>query len=357
MILFWGFVLLALANIAITHPTTQVWGQLRENIKYVNYLTLENHSFDNIAGYWDFHPDIDNLRNLTYCNDYANPNWTVYGEPLAICAEPYATEVTLKDPHHNFGGVIYEIFRQWNPTKEDIPNMAGFIERQSEKYNATPGDSAFVIKALSQKKTLTLAELASNFAFFDSSFAEHPGPTNPNCQFATSGSTCGFVDNTHQSAGFGTNVTGTTLSRDRHNRKSVAPFTHPSVSSVANDDIKWVQDNAMDRLIHATELYHDLEAGTLPSFSYLNPECCTIDSMHPTSNMAAGEQMVKHLYDALRRSKYWDNAVLINFDEHGGFADYVPTPVNVPQPEDGIIFKSMSSNHNFTYDFTRLRVR
>ena len=27
---------------------------------------LENHSFDNIAGYWDFHPDIDNLNNITY---------------------------------------------------------------------------------------------------------------------------------------------------------------------------------------------------------------------------------------------------------------------------------------------------
>ncbi|CAG7947528.1 unnamed protein product [Penicillium nalgiovense] len=140
--------------------------------------------------------------------------------------------------------------------------------------------------------------------------------------------------------------------------KSVTPYTQESVSSVANDSIKWVQDNAMDRLVHVTELYHDLEAGTLPSFSYLNPECCTVDSMHPTSSTAAGEQMVKHLYDALRRSKYWDNAVLIiNFDEHGGFADHVPTPLNVPQPEDGIIFKGKSSNHNFTYDFTRLGVR
>lgn len=137
-------------------------------IKHVIYLTLENHSFDNIAGYWDFHPEIDNLRNLTFCNDYTNPNWTVYGEPLAICAEPDATEVPLKDPDHNFGGVTYEIFRQWNPTKQDVPKMAGFIERQSEKYNATPGDSAFVIKALNRKKTATLVELASNFAFFDS---------------------------------------------------------------------------------------------------------------------------------------------------------------------------------------------
>ncbi|KAJ5163767.1 Phosphoesterase [Penicillium coprophilum] len=194
MILFWGLILLALANIAITHPTrgTQVWEQ--SQIKHVIYLILENHSFDNIAGYWGFHPDIDNLRNLTYCNDYTNPNWTVYGEPLAICAEPYATEVPPQDPDHNFGGVTYEIFRQWSPTKEDIPNMAGFIERQSEK---------FVIQALNQKKTSTLAELASKFAFFDS-YVGHP------CQFATSGSTCGFVDNTHQSAGFWINVTGIT---------------------------------------------------------------------------------------------------------------------------------------------------
>lgn len=46
--------------------------------------------------------------------------------------------------------------------------MGGFIERQSAQYNATPGDSAFVIKALDEKKTSTLVELASNFAFFDS---------------------------------------------------------------------------------------------------------------------------------------------------------------------------------------------
>lgn len=54
---------------------------------------------------------------------------------------------------------------------------------------------------------------------------------------------------------------------------------------------------------------------------------------------------------------YGYSVLIINFDEHGGFADHVPTPVNVPQPEDGIIFKGKSSNHNFTYDFTRLGVR
>ncbi|KAK9855994.1 Phosphoesterase [Penicillium brevicompactum] len=342
--------LVALATAVQGYParSTQTWAKLRENIKHVIYLTLENHSFDNIAGYWDFNPDIDNLRNITFCNDYTNPNWTVYGEPLEICAEPYALEVPLKDPDHNFGGVTYEIFGKWNVSKTDVPNMGGFIERQSAQYNATPGDSAFVIKAFDEKKTSTLVELASNFAFFDS-------------YFATSGSSCGFVDNTDQSSGFFNNVTGTTCAVsifEALSKKGISWKNYYETDIVDAFVYKWVQDNAMDRLVHATELYHDLEAGTLPSFSYLNPECCTVDSMRPTSNMAAGEQMVKHLYDALRRSKYWDNAVLIiNFDEHGGFADHVPTPVNVPQPEDGIIFEGKSTGHNFTYDFTRLGVR
>lgn len=45
--------------------------------------------------------------------------------------------------------------------------MQGFIERQSEKYNATPGDTAYVIRAYNQKETQILATIAENFAFWD----------------------------------------------------------------------------------------------------------------------------------------------------------------------------------------------
>ena len=68
--------------------------------------------------------------------------------------------------------------------------------------------------------------------------------------------------------------------------------------------------------------------------------------------------MIKHLYDSIRNSQYWDNVLLvINFDEHGGFADHVPPPVGVPAPQDGITFTGTSDAHNVTYDFTRLGVR
>ncbi|KIW67028.1 hypothetical protein PV04_06306 [Phialophora macrospora] len=336
------------------------WETLSSKITHVVYLMLENHSFDNIAGYWDFN-DIDNLRNVTYCNEFTNPNWTVWNEPLLICAGKYEAEVPLKDPDHNFAGTSYEIYRKWQPTADDVPDMSGFIERQSERYNATPGDSAFVIKAYDPSMATTLTTLAQNYAFWDTYHAEHPGPTNPNRQFATSGSTCGYVDNTDQAAGWFSNTTGTDCAVsifESLSRKNITWKNYYETDIIDAYMYKWVQDNAMDRLVHADQFYEDLANNNLPQFSYINPECCTIDSMHPTSNMAAGEMMIKHLYDSLRNSAYWDNVLLIiNFDEHGGFADHVPPPVNIPAPEDGITFSGKSDGHNVTYDFTRLGVR
>jgi phospholipase C len=271
---------------------------------------LENHSFDNIAGYWDFNPGINNLRNTTYCNDFTNPNWTIWNEPLSICAGPFEDEVPLVDPDHNFAGTSYEIYRTFNPTASDVPNMGGFIERQSEKYNATPGDASFVIKAYDKEKTNILATLAQNFGFWDSYHAEHPGPTDPNRQFATSGSSCGMVDNTNQSYGYQLNVTGTTCAKSIFEALSDKNITWKNYYETDIVDAwmyKWVQDNAQDKLVRSNEFYSDLADGTLPQFSFYDPECCGIDSMHPTSNMAAGELMIKHFYDSIRKSQYWDN--------------------------------------------------
>jgi len=128
---------------------------------------LENHSFDNIAGYWEFDPRIDNLVNKRFCNMYTNPNWTVWDVPIEICAGPYEQEVPLHDPDHAFGGTNYELFENWNPTSNMTPTMGGFVQRESDQYNSTPGDSGFVIQAYSEEKSQILATLAKNYAVFD----------------------------------------------------------------------------------------------------------------------------------------------------------------------------------------------
>lgn len=69
--------------------------------------------------------------------------------------------------------------------------------------------------------------------------------------------------------------------------------------------------------------------------------------------MARGQRFVKEVYEILRSSPQWkEMALLITYDEHGGFYDHVPTPVSgVPNPE-GIV-----GPDPFYFKFNRLGVR
>lgn len=44
--------------------------------------------------------------------------------------------------------------------------------------------------------------------------------------------------------------------------------------------------------------------------------------MHPTSNYASGASMIKHLYDAVRNSQYWDNTYVASLPTLGVWMNY-----------------------------------
>lgn len=68
--------------------------------------------------------------------------------------------------------------------------------------------------------------------------------------------------------------------------------------------------------------------------------------------MALGERYYKDIYEALRASPAWnDTLYIITYDEHGGFYDHVPPPVNVPVPDDS------TSYPDANFKFNRLGVR
>lgn len=61
---------------------------------------------------------------------------------------------------------------------------------------------------------------------------------------------------------------------------------------------------------------------------------------------------MKKVYEKFRKSKYWENTLLlIVYDEHGGFYDHVipPTGVPNPNPED--------KSGPFPFKFNRLGIR
>ena len=97
--------------------------------------------------------------------------------------------------------------------------------------------------------------------------------------------------------------------------------------------------------------------------------------MHPPSPINLGEAWTKQIYQAVRGSPQWNNTLfIITFDEHGvcnilshivifdtnlpqGFADHVPPPVGVPNPDNLTYTETAADGKPYTFDFTRLGVR
>jgi phospholipase C len=68
------------------------------------------------------------------------------------------------------------------------------------------------------------------------------------------------------------------------------------------------------------------QAGSLPAVSFVKPD--GIDNEHPGyTSVIAGEVHVQQLIDAVRNGPSWaDTAIIVTYDENGGFWDHVPPP-------------------------------
>jgi phospholipase C len=89
------------------------------------------------------------------------------------------------------------------------------------------------------------------------------------------------------------------------------------------------------------KLLDDFTADTVPSVVFVDGTENVLDE-HPTADLQQGEAWTKRIYDAAVASKAWSStAILMTYDEAGGFADHVaPTaPVCVARPQDSMFFE------------------
>jgi hypothetical protein len=114
--------------------------------------------------------------------------------------------------------------------------------------------------------------------------------------------------------------------------------------------------DAFRRFEHFT---NDLTKPDFPNYTFIEPRWDFEhfyqdgNSEHPIGNIAEGEALLKRLYETLRNSRYWDTcALLVLYDEHGGFFDHVTPGETVPTGDDE---RYSSSAHPF--DFRRLGFR
>ena len=81
-----------------------------------------------------------------------------------------------------------------------------------------------------------------------------------------------------------------------------------------------------------SEFAADAAAGDLPFLTWVEPGFFSLPGQpetdeHPAADVADGERWIKAVYEGLRGSPLWnESAMLLDFDEHGGFYDHVGPP-------------------------------
>jgi phospholipase C len=135
--------------------------------------------------------------------------------------------------------------------------------------------------------------------------------------------------------------------------------TAPTPAAATNQDYPDTRSAPAASFGLFTDFENEAAAGTLPAFSFLEPEWAsggpTLENdQHPVSNLANGEGLILQVCRAVKNGPKWASTLLVlTYDEHGGCYDHVPPPLGAAPP-------GPSSENNpgaDGFDFSRFGVR
>ncbi|HKC48205.1 MAG TPA: alkaline phosphatase family protein [Gemmatimonadales bacterium] len=346
-------------------------------IQHVVVIYLENHSFDNLYGEF---PGADGLANASATSTQVDE----LGNPFATLPQktgsPFPT--TLANAPFNI--------EQYVPANMKIPDLVHRYYQEQQQIDggkmdkfALVSDAKGEVMGFYHTAALPLADVASQYtlcdnffhAAFGGSFLNHfwliaaRTPVFPNApatviaQLDASGNLVkdGFVT----PDGYAVN---TAFSVNHPH-----PATVPAANLVPNQTFATIGDRLSDKhvswawysggwddalagnpaplfqfhhqpfiyfqnyadgtaakaehLRDETEFFTAAAAGTLPSVSFIKP--LGPDNEHPGyADLLTGEQHVLDLINAVQNGPDWKyTAIIITYDEHGGFWDHVAPPV------------------------------
>jgi len=313
-------------------------------IKNVVVLMLENRSFDHMIGFLKGdNPEIEGLTGLeSNPYDSSDPNSErVYVNDKAPYVDP--------DFGHSVEDTTQQVF---GAGQHNVATMNGFLENAVNHVgkNSAP----FVMSCFNKTSVPVISTLASEFAILDHWYASVPGPTQVNRMYLHSGTSHGSGTNDVPRIIIG--YPQKTLFRSLHEHGiDWRVFYEDTAATLLFDDMRY--PDSLSRHMPFFEFERHAAAGTLPTYSFIEPRYYDLlgipaNDQHPSHRVDAGEIFIKRVYEALRSSVQWNQSLLlITYDEHGGFYDHVPTPLqDVPNP-DGL------NSTKPPFNFDRLGVR
>ncbi|XVF05345.1 hypothetical protein REPUB_Repub05bG0164100 [Reevesia pubescens] len=317
-------------------------------IKTLVIIVMENRSFDHVLGWLkSTRPDIDGLNgsesNPVNVTDPNSPNISVSDDAIFVDS----------DPGHSFQAIREQIFGSNDSSAKPAP-MNGFVQ-QAESMDEE-GMSKTVMSGFKPSRLPVYTNLANEFGVFDRWFASVPASTQPNRFYVHSATSFGAMSNVKKDLinGFPQKTIFDSLDE---NGLSFGIYYQNIPATLFFKSLRKLKFLTK---FHSYALKFRLHAllGKLPNYvvveqRYFDISLFPANDDHPSHDMARGQEFVKEVYEILRGSPQWkEMAILITYDEHGGFYDHVPTPVSgVPNP-DGII-----GPDPYYFKFNRLGVR
>jgi phospholipase C len=171
--------------------------------------------------------------------------------------------------------------------------------------------------------------MASTFPIADRYFCSAMAQTYPNRRYLLAGTSLGLIDDSLPSA-----LPPNGVIFEQLNRYGITWKNYYSTLPSLAVFLPLLQDRSLSSgLAKIDQFYADAAAGTLPSFSLVEPDY-GVQSEEDPQDVQFGDQFMGKVVNAVMASPNWPSTMLIwTYDEHGGYYDHVPPPAAVT-PDD-----------------------
>lgn len=170
----------AAASAQLTPGSPASIQNMKDKIKNVILLCMENRSVDNLLG-GQTHKGIENpINDGPFCNPYnvSDPSAGYY------CTGPKDYDSVTNDPSHATTGNNMEFYGQWTPDNNAIadgtllPNNQGFITEQIHNYGSKTNTTELAIQVMNyytEDQVPVLTSLVQNFLTFNHWHSDYAG--------------------------------------------------------------------------------------------------------------------------------------------------------------------------------------
>jgi phospholipase C len=334
-------------------------------VKNMIVFMLENRSLDNMCGWLYSSPSPQPSQYLPAGSPQSynglntslwNPSNISYfsgQQAVQVGIQPSTTSYTVPnpDPEETFSNVNYQLFGPETPsTSPTWPNQ-GFVVNY--EY-ATASGANQIMQAYSTAQVSVISSLAQNFAISDAWYCSVPSQTWPNRSFVHAGTSNGNVNNGEVPDPFDWDVrTIFNVLESMHVGWKVYSDTL-TTPSLTRSMFPKLWDPFLDEHFGSLDDFkHDCAHNSLPPYSFVEPSfLVNPNDEHPPHDVAAGEQLMYEIWEAVSTSPGWNNILLaITYDEHGGTYDHVMPPWGAAIPD------SASDPGESGFTFNRFGVR